>query len=123
MGIMGFLRDRMGLILVIFIAVALLLFIAMDVVHYGGGFFHDDNTTIGEVGGQAITYDDFNKKVETNEDMFKQQMHSATLPPQYLSYVQETAWNQILGENILNHEMDKLGLVVGTSEQTDLIQG
>jgi peptidyl-prolyl cis-trans isomerase D len=123
MGIMGFLRNRMGLIVIILIGAALSLFIIMDVVEHASGLFRDDNTTIGEVGGETITYDDFNKKVEANEDMFKQQSHQATLPPQYVSYVQETTWNQILGENILNHEMDKLGLVVSDDERKDIIQG
>ena len=123
MGVMGFLRNRMGVILVIFIAFALLVFIGMDVVHYGNGFFHGDSTTIGEVGGESISDSDFTKKVGENTKMFEEQSHQSDLPAQYTAYIQETTWNQEITSLIFNHEMDKLGLTVSDDETKSLIQG
>lgn len=123
MGIMSFLRNRMGVILVVFIAFALLAFIGMDVVHYGNGFFHDDNTVIGEVAGQTLADSDYNNKVKELTAMFEEQSHQTELPPQYTSYVQETAWQRMVSDAIMNHEMDKLGVTVGTAEESDMIQG
>jgi peptidyl-prolyl cis-trans isomerase D len=123
MGIMSFLRNRMGVILVVFIAFALLAFIGMDVVHYGNGFFHDDNTVVGEVAGQTLADSDYNNKVKELTAMFEEQSHQTELPPQYASYVQETAWQRMVSDAIMNHEMDKLGLTVGTAEESDMIQG
>jgi len=123
MGIMGFLRNRMGLILVIVIGFALFAFIAGEVIHYGSSFFHGDNTEIAEVEGVKIAVDDFNKRVDQNTQNFEQQSRQTEITPQITSYIQETSWNQVLTETILNTEMDKLGLVVGDDEVHSLIQG
>jgi peptidyl-prolyl cis-trans isomerase D len=123
MGIMGFLRNRMGVILVVFIAFALLAFIAMDVVHYGSSFIHGDNNDLGEVAGQKIAVDSFNMKVDENTNNFIQQSHQTDITPQIKSYIQETTWEQEVNKRILGKEMDQLGLVVGIDEIHSLIQG
>jgi peptidyl-prolyl cis-trans isomerase D len=120
---MGFLRNRMGLILVVVIGFALFAFIAGEVIHYGSSFFHGDSNEIGEVSGEKIAYDEFNKKVEENTANFKQQSRQEEINPQITSYIQETTWNQEVSEKILAKEMDKLGLVVGDDEIKSLIQG
>jgi len=123
MGVMGFLRNRMGLILVIVIGFALFAFIAGEVIHYGSSFFHGDSNEIGEVAGEKIAYDDFSKKVDENTAVFKQQSRQEDITPQITSYIQETTWNQEVTGKILDKEMDKLGIVVGDDERYDLIQG
>ena len=64
MGIMSFLRNRLGLIMVVVIGLALFAFIIGEVVHYGSSFMNGDRTTIGEVAGEKISYDDFNNMLE-----------------------------------------------------------
>jgi peptidyl-prolyl cis-trans isomerase D len=123
MGIMGFLRNRMGLILVIVIGFALFAFIAGEVIHYGSSFFHGDNTELAEIAGEKVTYAEFDKKVQDNTNNFKQQSRQGDITPQITGYIQETTWNQELTQVILTKEMDKLGLVVGTDEMKSLIQG
>ena len=123
MGIMGFLRNRMGMILVVVIGFAMFAFIAGEVIHYGGSFFHGDNTTMGEVNGEKIAVDEFNKRVDQNTANFQAQSHQTEMTPQITSYIQESTWSQELNEKILNAEMDKLGLVVSDDEKRSLIQG
>jgi len=123
MGIMGFLRNRMGMILVIVIGFAMFAFIAGEVIHYGGSFFHGDNTEMGEINGEKIAVDEFNKRVDQNTANFQAQSHQTEMTPQITSYIQESTWSQEVNEKILNAEMDKLGLVVGDDEQRSLIQG
>ena len=120
---MGFLRNRMGMILVIVIGFAMFAFIAGEVIHYGGSFFHGDNTTMGEVNGEKIAVDEFNKRVDQNTQNFQAQSHQTEMTPQITSYIQESTWSQELNEKILNAEMDKLGLVVSDDEKRSLIQG
>lgn len=123
MGIMGFLRERMGKILAFFIGLALLAFIVGEVVRSGGSFFRDDRNMVGEVGGDKVGYDEYNKKVEQNSAQFKQQSGQNNLTPQISSYIQESAWSQYLIELILKKEVEKLGLVVGYDETQSMISG
>jgi peptidyl-prolyl cis-trans isomerase D len=123
MGIMGFLRERMGKILAFFIGLALLAFIAGEVVRSGGSFFRDDRNLLGEVGGEKVAYDEYNKKFEQNSAQFKQQSGQNNLTPQITAYVQETTWNQTVSQIILKKEVEKLGLVVGDDEVNSMVNG
>jgi peptidyl-prolyl cis-trans isomerase D len=114
MGIMGYLRERMGTILAFFIGFALLAFIVSEVVRSGGSFFSDDRNELAVINGKKVPYDDFNKKLEQNTLQFKQS--GQTISPQITSYIQETTWNQYLTQILLEKEIEKVGIVVGGDE-------
>ncbi len=118
---MGFLRERMGKILAIGIGVALFAFIGEEAVRQGSSFFRDDRNLLGEVGGEKIAYDDFQKKVDQNSAQFKQQSGQSNLSPQILNYVQENTWDRMVRQAVLQKEVDKLGLIVGQDE-TDAME-
>jgi len=118
---MGFLRERMGKIVAFVIGFSLLAFIVGEVVRSGGSFFRDDRNLLGEVGGEKIAYDDFQKRVEQNSAQFKQQ--SAAMSPQILNYVQETSWNQMVAQAVLQKEVDRVDLTVGDDETKQMVSG
>ena len=118
MGIMGYLRERMGTILAFFIGFALLAFIVSEVVRSGGSFFRDDNGVLAEVNGEKVPYVEFNKRLEQNTAQFKQSGQS--ISPQITSYIQETTWNQYLGQILLDKEIEKVGIVVGGDETASM---
>ncbi|WP_345954883.1 SurA N-terminal domain-containing protein [Mucilaginibacter sp. PAMB04168] len=120
---MSFLRERMGTILVVIIGVALFAFIASEVVTYGRSFMSGDATTVGEVAGQKIAFEDYNTRVKQSTEAFMQQSGQTSLTPQITEYVQENAWNQTMSQIILKREMDKLGVVVGDDEVKAIISG
>jgi len=120
---MGYLRERMGKIVAIVIGLSLFAFIASEAVRSGGSFFRDDNNELGNVGGEKIAYDEFNKEVEQNSAQFKQQSGQNNLSPQILNYVQENTWNQYMNRLIINKEVDKLGLTVSPDETQAMTVG
>lgn len=119
MGIMGFLRNKAGVIIVIAIGVAIVAFLLSDAIRSGQGFIADSKSEIGKVAGEAISYKDFNEKVEQNSQQFKAQMGS--LNSQMTSYVVENTWNQTVSGIILKQQTGKLGLTVGQAELFDLL--
>ncbi|HET8829014.1 MAG TPA: SurA N-terminal domain-containing protein [Pelobium sp.] len=119
MGIMGFLRNRAGVIIVIAIGVAIVAFLLGDAIQSGQGFIADSQSEIGEVGDESISYTAFNERVEQNSQQFKQQMGS--LNAQMTAYVVENTWNQMVSGIILKKQTDNLGLTVGESELFDLL--
>ncbi|MBS7566571.1 SurA N-terminal domain-containing protein [Mucilaginibacter sp. Bleaf8] len=122
MGIMGFLRERMGVILVVIIGVALFAFIAGEVITYGRSFMGGGND-LGAVAGQTITYEEYNNRVKQGTEAFLQQSGQTSVTPQITDYIQENTWNQIISKAILQKEMDKVGVVVGADETQSLISG
>lgn len=123
MGIMSFLRERMGTILVVVIGLALFAFIAGEVITYGRSFMSGDRNTLGEVAGEKIAYEQYMDKVKQNTEMFMQQSGQTSLTPQITDYVQENSWNQAVSQIILKKELEKLGIAVGTDETQSMISG
>ncbi len=121
MGIMGYLRERMGKIVAIVIGLSLFAFIASEAVRSGGSFFRDDRNELGNVGGEKIAYDEFQKEVDQNSAQFKQSGQS--LSPQIKSYLEENTWNMMVNRTILKKEIDKLGLAVGDDETNAMLYG
>ncbi|TKC01098.1 peptidylprolyl isomerase [Pedobacter cryophilus] len=119
MGIMGFLRNRAGVIIVVAIGIAIVAFLLSDAIRSGQGFIADSQSEVGKVAGEAISYKDFNEKVEQNSQQFKAQMGS--LNGQMMSYVVENTWNQTVSGIILKQQTAKLGLTVGQAELFDLL--
>ncbi|GAA4903184.1 peptidylprolyl isomerase [Mucilaginibacter defluvii] len=123
MGIMSFLREKMGVILVIVIGLALFAFVAGEVIHFGGSFFRGDANTIGVVADEKISVQEFNQRVEQNTEQYKQQSGQTSVSPQILGYVQENTWNQMISRSIITSQIAKLNITVGESETKSLISG
>jgi len=122
MGIMGYLRERMGKIVAIVIGLSLFAFIASEAVKTGGSFFRDDNNELGNVGGEKVAFDEFNKQVDQNSQQFKQPGQN-NLSPQILNYVQENTWNQAISRLIIKKEVDKIGLTISGDETQAMTSG
>lgn len=123
MGVMNYLRERMGKIVAIVIGLSLFAFIVGEVLRQGSSFLHGDRNTIGEVAGEKIPYDEFSKRLEQNTNQFKQQSGQSNLSPQFTSYLQENTWNQFVNQIILNKEIEKLDISVGGDEAQSMISG
>jgi peptidyl-prolyl cis-trans isomerase D len=119
MGIMGFLRNRAGVIIVIAIGFAIVAFLLSDAIRSGQGFISDSQSEVGEVAGEVVSYKEFNERVDQNSQQFKQQMGS--LNSQMTSYVVENTWNQTVSGLILQKQTKNLGLTVGQDELFDLL--
>lgn len=123
MGIMGFLRNRAGIIIVGAIGFAIVAFLVSDAVQMGGSFINSSQTEVGEVDGEAIPVLKFNEQVEMNSNNFKQQMGQSNLDPQMTSYIIENTWNQAVSKILMDKEIARLGLQVSKNELNDLITG
>ena len=119
MGVMGFLRNRAGVIIVFTIGLAIVAFLVSDAIRSSSGFIADSQSEVGTVAGETISYKVFNERVEQNSQQFKAQMGS--LNGQMMSYVVENTWNQTVSGIILDKQTVKLGLTVGQAELFDLL--
>ncbi|MFB9842187.1 peptidylprolyl isomerase [Mucilaginibacter ginsenosidivorans] len=119
MGVMNYLRERMGKIVAIVIGASLLAFILGEVLRSGSSFFKGDSDALGEVAGEKISYKNFQAQVE----QAKQQSGQTNLSGQFTSYLEEMTWNQDVSRVILNKEIDKLGLVVTVDETNSMVNG
>ncbi|RNL56889.1 peptidylprolyl isomerase [Pedobacter jejuensis] len=122
MGLMTFLRNRAGYILVFAIGFAIVAFLVGDAINVGKPFWAENQKTVGSVDGNDISIDEFGPKVEQNLNQFKQQ-YGGSANAQMQSMAVDQAWNAELASVLLNKEYERLGLSVSEDELVDLLVG
>src|SRR5690606_17745261 len=122
MGLMNYLRNRAGVVIVACIGFAIVAFLIGDVVSYGTPFWARNQNQVGSVNGEAIDIAEFNAQVDQTTEMFRQQM-GGNLTPQMRTWAVEQAWSQFINRHLLNEEIEKVGLSVERTELNDLVQG
>jgi peptidyl-prolyl cis-trans isomerase D len=122
MGLMTFLRNRAGYILVGAIGFAIVAFLLGDAISAGKPFWAESQRVVGSVDGQDISIDDFGKKVEQSEAQFKQQ-YGGSANAQMQAMAVENVWNGEVADVLLKKEYNRLGLIVSGDELFDLFQG
>ncbi|TDO20140.1 peptidylprolyl isomerase [Pedobacter duraquae] len=122
MGLMTFLRNRAGYILIGAIGFAIVAFLLGDAIKVGKPFWADSQRVVGSVDGEDISIEDFGKKVEQSEAQFKQQ-YGGSANPQMQAMAVDNVWQGEVASILLNKEYSRLGLSISGDELFDLYQG
>jgi peptidyl-prolyl cis-trans isomerase D len=109
MSVIQRIRDRGAWIVFGIIALALIAFILQDGVRRGGS--SSNTTTLGKVDGDKIDRVDFEQKIA----MYGRGQQREQLIGQL--------WEQEVNSILMQHEFDKLGLVVSDKELNDILYG
>lgn len=121
MGVMTFMRTKMGYFLVGGIAVVLALFV-LEPLLTQGSMLTSSRNVVGSIDGQDISYEEFSPKVEQSIAQFKQQ-YGGNINPQMQAMAVDQAWQAEIANTVLTKEYDRLGLAVSGDELFDLLQG
>lgn len=122
MGLMTFMRTKMGYFLVGGIAVVLALFVLEPLLQHSSSLFGASRTAVGSIDGEEIKYEEFNPKVEQSVSQFKQQ-YGGSINPQMQAMAVDNAWQAEVANVLLSKEYARLGLIVSGNELFDLLQG
>lgn len=122
MGLMTFLRNRAGYILIGAIGFAIVAFLVGDAVNVGKPFWAASQKVVGTIDGEDISIDEFGPKVEQSLAQFKQQ-YGGSGNAQMQSMAVDNVWQGEIANILLGKEYDRLGLTVTSDELSDLIQG
>lgn len=121
MGLMGNLRNRAGLVIFV-IGLAIVAFLLGDIIQSGMPFWMNKQNQVGSVNGESIDYQLFNAQVDQTSAMYQQQMGGAETP-QIRNFAVQQTWNQFISKELLNSEIEKIGLTIGKKEFNDLVTG
>jgi peptidyl-prolyl cis-trans isomerase D len=123
MAIIQSIRSRAGKLLAIIIGIALFAFILGDFITSGGRIIKGQRMNVVEINGKGIPFPFFEKRIIQLEEITKLQYGVKTLDENTNLEVRKQAWQNLLQENILNREYDKIGLNVSGVELLDMVQG
>ncbi len=122
MGIMTFLRNRAGTVMVFAIGFAIVAFLLGDFLGSGASLFGGNPNEVGKINDESIDYLAFNSEVEASASNMAQQM-GGNVSPQMTGYIVENVWNQNISRKLLSEEVARIGLDVGKTELNDLVSG
>lgn len=121
MGLMTFLRNRAGYILIGAIGFAIVAFLVGDAINVGKPFWAESQKVVGSVDGEEISIDQFGPKVDQSLAQFKQQYGSSNAQMQAMAV--DNVWQGEIAGILLGKEYSRLGLTVSSDELADLING
>jgi len=121
MGLMGNLRNRAGLVIFV-IGLAIVAFLLGDIIQSGTPFWMQKQNEVGNINGNGVDYQHFNALVDQTSSQYQQQMGGAETP-QIRNFAVQQVWNQMVSQELLNAEIEKVGISLGKKELNDLISG
>ncbi|MEQ8879431.1 MAG: SurA N-terminal domain-containing protein, partial [Cyclobacteriaceae bacterium] len=109
----------MGKIVVGVVAFSMVAFILADFLQSGSGLIGNDNE-IGEIAGQEITYEEFQRQVDELSYVFAVNQNRNPLTED-LAMIREQAWNKLILEEVYYPQFEKLGITVTDAEAIDMV--
>ena len=121
MAALGTIRKR-GVILVCIISFGLFAFIAEEAFRSCDSAKNNERQQIGEVFGEKISVQEFQKLVDEYTEVIKMQQGQENLPEEQMNQVKDMVWNTYVQNRIIAEEADKLGLTVTDAELQDILK-
>lgn len=117
------LRNKAGILLAVVIGIALFSFILGDFIKPGKSIFANSEHEIAKIAGKSIPYQLYQGKVEEIYDINKLFSGRTNLDEQTSEALREQVWQQIVRENVMDDQYNKLGLAIHPDELFDMVQG
>ena len=123
MAVLEKIRVKMGLFITVVIALALLSFIIDPSTLQSTLSMFSSKYDVGEINGEGISYQDFQKRVEYFTNIYQITNGNANSSEETQQALNNAAWQNEISQNVLVPTAEKAGLRVGDDELFDLSQG
>lgn len=120
MAALGKIRSR-GALLIGIISLGLFAFIAEEMFRSCESTTNDRRQQVGEVLGEKINVQEFQKLVDEYSEVIKMQQGTDNLNDAQLSQVKDMVWNTYVQTKIIENETKKLGLTVTDAEMQNVL--
>lgn len=117
---LGKIRSK-GILLIIIIGLGLFAFIAEEAFRSCNGIKGQNSQQIGEVLGEKIYVQDFQKLLEEYQDAMKPTMRTDNLSEDQLNQLKDQVWQQLVSERVMKEDCKKLGLTVTEDELQNVL--
>lgn len=117
---LGKIRSK-GILLIIIIGLGLFAFIAEEAFRSCNGIKGQNSQQIGEVLGEKIYVQDFQKLLDEYQDAMKLTMRTDNLSEDQLNQLKDQVWQQFVSERVMKEDCKKLGLTVTEDELQNVL--
>lgn len=116
-------RNKAGILITIFIGLALFAFILTDFLSSGKTIFKKASMDVGEIDGSSISIQEYQNRLSEIEEWTKLQYGRASLDENTTHQIQDQTWEMMVREKILTQEYEKLGIEVTDDEMLNMLTG
>ena len=120
MALIGTLRDKMGIVLVIFIFLALLAFILGELLQNNSILFNQNG--VGEINGNSISIEEFQSAVEERRANYVLNFNREP-GDREMTTLRQQAWDLLIARYAIAPQYEKVGVQVTDNEVVDMISG
>lgn len=120
MALIGTLRDKMGMLLVIFIFLALAAFILGELLTNNSVLFNQNE--VGEINGHSISYEEFQGAVEERRANYIMNFNREP-GDREMTTLRQQAWELLIARYAIVPQYEKVGIQVTDEEVIDMISG
>ncbi|MBN2778047.1 MAG: peptidylprolyl isomerase [Bacteroidales bacterium] len=121
MAVLQKIRNRAGVLVIIFVGVALFLFI-IDPTTFQQLFVKNE-TSIAEIDGEEVEYSDFQEFYDQHREFLLVAQRKSNLEAEEDKSIREQAWNDVLQKYLLEPAYEEVGLSVSDAELEDMLYG
>jgi len=111
-----------GVLMLIIIGGAMLLFIVSDFINSGSGFFQQMRANVAEINGDKIKVEDYQRKIDQLNDVVKLEYGNQTTDDMN-EQIMNMVWESTVTEKLIQDECEELGMMVTKDELADILFG
>lgn len=123
MAVLEKIRVKLGILITVLIAVALLSFIIDPQTLETALSYFSSKYDVGKIDGKKVRYNEFQKEVDYYTDIYNLTTGSQSVSEEAMQAINESAWQNLISELYIIPQMQQAGITVGEDELVDLSQG
>lgn len=120
MAVIGRIREKMGIAVVIFVFVAISAFVLGDLLGNNSVLLNDKS--VGSIAGESISIDEYQQAIAERENsyimQYRQQPGDRQMP-----ILRQQAWEMLIVKHAIESQFEKVGSVVTLEEMEDMLYG
>ena len=122
MAVLASIRKRSALLITI-IFLALLAFVLGDLFSSQNILFFSNDTTVGEIGGNTISIQQFDYEIKVMEERHKERSGQTALDEPTIESIHNSVWDKFVNDFITKKEFEEAGFFCSDAELTEMILG
>jgi peptidyl-prolyl cis-trans isomerase D len=109
-------RNQGGILVSIFVGVALLAFIVGDALSSSSQILNRSRNKVGVIAGETLGIQEYQALVNNDENVFKMMQNLPSLGDEQRQQVQDNTWQMEVFRVVMGQELEKIGLGVSEEE-------
>jgi peptidyl-prolyl cis-trans isomerase D len=121
MAVLQNIRNKAGALIIVFVGIALFLFI-IDPSTFNG-LFNKQEKNVAKINGENVSYELFSNNLKEVTNFVKQAQQTNSIDAETSVQLKEQVWQEIIMQYLLSDTYKDLGLDVSDSEMEDMLWG